>query len=96
MKTEYTKEYFIAKFEAIPDELWCTNTYTSLTNPNCHCAFGHCGFTNYNTDSDEGLALRDLFLKNNMGVPDVNDGDDEDIQGSTPKERILNALKSIV
>lgn len=36
---DYNIQYFIDKFEAIPEENWCTGT---LKDGNRLCAFGHC------------------------------------------------------
>lgn len=38
---EYTVEYFIKKFEAIPEERWTTGTFLSYEEER-RCALGHC------------------------------------------------------
>jgi hypothetical protein len=50
MSTQYTRDYFIAKFEAIPEELWTTRVFRD--GGKC-CAMGHCG-ANY---TDAGPAI---------------------------------------
>ncbi len=67
---KYTIDYFIKKFEAIPEELWCTG---QLTINGKHCALGHTGIKKMNSDglNAEGKALLKLFgakidiIKNN-------------------------------
>lgn len=85
----YTPDYFIEKFEAIPDEQWCTGEYHRGT---AHCAFGHCG----NEETPEGRALNNLIrsgIAEKYGiVPDINDGKYPRFKQETPKARILAAL----
>lgn len=105
---KYTKEYFIEKFEAIPDELWIEIELSDDENPNCHCVLGHCGVSDldYLTDEANGLIkiLEPVHTQINKGnsndvwdrVTDINDGIFGcRIFGNTPKQRILNALKSL-
>jgi hypothetical protein len=94
---KYDKEYFIKKFEAIPD-----NEIGALSIEN-HCALHHCG-VEYNCGgykkTDEALALLNLFGNDDTDEPDwsrvydINDGN-IGCYGGTPKERILNKLKSL-
>lgn len=88
----YTKEYFIRKFELIPDSLIGEG---HLKN---HCALWHCGVRSYASDmGPEAKALADLLSQNGEGdyitVFEINDGDEE--LGKTPRIRILNALKKL-
>ncbi len=90
---EYTKEYFIEKFEALKSEEIGTG---DLKN---HCALYHCGVRNW-APTLEANALSALFGGEYEGdypvVYDVNDGNGiYSNSGSTPKERILNKLKSL-
>lgn len=91
---KYDVDYFIKKFSAIPDDKWCTNVTTNDIGQ--HCAYGHCGLSGASAISEnhEGDALRDLFRINGFSVTGVNDGYTK-IQGSNPKERIINALKEM-
>lgn len=96
METEYNVDYFIKKFEAIPEEKW--TILVLIDNAGRSCALGHCGVlpTNsgpyYNT---EGYSLRDLLEKHDVYVMAVNDGNDKNYQQPTPKQRILAALYDI-
>ena len=89
----YDKSYFIAKFEAIPEQNWCADgTYTN--GPNRFCAFGHCFATIGVRFSEEADALRLLMIP--VGnVADINDGLYDKYQQPTPKQRILAALKDL-
>lgn len=105
-KVVYDKEYFIRKFEAIPD-----NEIGQGTLKN-HCALHHVGMgivdgiqTGNYCDSqgkyyatEETLAFIRLFGGKNASdcghVYIINDGNDKILQ-TTPKERILNKLRSL-
>ena len=90
-KPTYNADYFIAKFEAIPEEKWTTLTYHEGDKS---CALGHCGRT-IGGCTQESRALGDLFEKHGLWVPDVNDGCDSRYPQPTPKQRILAALRDI-
>ncbi len=93
----YDKEYFIKKFEAIPD-----TEIGGGSLQDC-CVLHHCGVVYdgpFYVPTEESKALVMLFggLKENhfQVVTDVNDGiDDYRKMGETPKKRILNKLKSL-
>jgi hypothetical protein len=95
---KYDVEYFINKFEAIPSNLWCGDTFTLGER---RCALGHCGYRTQNTvtgpdttiETAEGMALDALFLKNGMDVTTVNDSGI--LYGINPKDQILRVLYSI-
>ena len=95
----YDVNYFIKKFEAIPEMLWFSGDFVG---PNgTRCALGHCGTVEW-TDSinDEEAALIDLFTKNSplqlrSAVGLVNDGKVYRYPQPTPKQRILAALYDI-
>jgi hypothetical protein len=91
----YNVDYFINKFEAIPEDQWCTGTFVDPYNGS-HCALGHCGVNkNSNTNwPQESLDLMKL-LHNYVNVTSINDGKDFKYQQETPKQRILAALKNI-
>lgn len=102
--TKYDKEYFIKKFEAIPDN---EIGQGSLMN---HCALHHVGvgivdgkqtgeyysFMNVPYITEESFALITLFGGEKPtdfnAIYAVND---DPHWGKTPKERILNKLKSL-
>ena len=86
--TQYTVDYFIEKFEKIPDEKWVVGDFGFNGT---HCAFGHCGMVNANECTSESKALMSIF--GNVSIVRTNDGSIG--IGNTPKERILNKLKEI-
>lgn len=93
MKTKYDRDYFIAKFEAIPEELWSVKSYGTGGK---HCAHGHCG-----QYSEESVALAMLWETDEFeSIPEtisvaINDGEDRRYQQPTPKQRILAALRDL-
>lgn len=97
---KYDKQYFLAKFRAIPESLWYVGYFESNTGQKC--ALGHCGESQTKL-TDEGHALRDLFVHiksipgNNDPVAYINDnyGHNNLFPHNTPKERIIAALKSL-
>jgi len=98
LKSEYTVEYFINKFEAIPEDQWTTEVYEDDLGR--QCAFGHCS-TSTNPDkigfvgTTEAADLLILFIRADLSVACVNDGRDDRFQQPTPKQRILTALRHI-
>jgi len=99
-ETKYTVDYFIAKFERIPEDDWCMHFF--VTPDKRHkCAFGHCGIRN--TESfvrrtyinSEAEALDELFKSCGMDVITVNNDEDAIFTGGTIKSRILRALQHI-
>lgn len=95
----YTVDYFIRKFEAIPEGKWCTLFLTRGIDR--HCALGHCGTTESPTSADyhytdEGQALVDIFYDHMaIGPLTINDDGGEKYKQPTPKQRILAALYDI-
>ena len=100
---KYDAKYFIKKFDKIPEDKWFNKKYHNEEKTK-FCAFGHCGGVPdigiFN--SQEALALQDLFNRNHLLVHKINDGEvigycfaynvnAKDL-GDTPKERILNTL----
>jgi hypothetical protein len=84
---KYTAKYFIEKFAAIPDEKWGCGNYEQDGR---YCALGHCGEQQLK-GTDMSRSLEALL---NWDTAKINDGYGGDYRelGSTPKERILNAL----
>lgn len=82
----YTVDYFISKFEAIPEDKWCVD-FTEDYNGN-RCALGHCGGIN----THESNILRSILC---MPVSFLNDGLKPEYPQPTPKQRILAALYDI-
>lgn len=92
----YSKEWFIRKFEAIPDD------EIRRGSLNKHCALWHCGVRLGEEDyvpTEEAIALIRLFGgehdKQYSVVFNVNDNSFNGYEGATPKQRILNKLKSL-
>lgn len=95
--TEYTVDYFIQKFEKIPEGLWHVGSYTNLDRTR-FCALGHCGVMKGGELllSASGRALADLISCHlRCGVGNINDGLHKHFQQPTPKQRILAALYDI-
>lgn len=87
--SNFTREYFIAKFTAIPEDQWCTGCLTDESGR--HDAFGHCTGSVFDDKSERhGLSL---VLR---GVSAINDqiGDGRRFTQTTPKQRILAALQT--
>lgn len=88
---KYTVDYFINKFEAIPETRWVTMAY--INEYGC-CAMGHCGAQNDDCLTEESRALKMLFAVP-YAVQHINDGRFSQYQQPTPKQRILAALYDI-
>lgn len=99
----YNLDYFIKKFEEIPEEKWCVGSFRNKQDQ-C-CALGHCGVKAGNmNDPEEAHALKILMYPYYpvIGIVAINDGlsygeptVDFTAYGSTPKQRILKALTEI-
>jgi len=88
----YDVNYFIKKFEAIPEEKWCRGYLTDPFDSEKHCALGHCGNI-CDKHSREPAALNSLFRKYELMVTLVNDLNYIKLfKSPTPKGRILAAL----
>lgn len=93
--SKFTKEYFIEKFEAIPEENWITGKLVHPTKPGCHCALGHCGVREDNfgswVETQESKALNKILGREAWYINDAL----SDRKNHTPKARILSALKDV-
>lgn len=103
----YDVDYFINKFEAIPENKWTTGFFKN--NGKC-CANGHCGIDE-STEVQEGeeahalamllMPLRKDYWQKFLGDPVyevtavINDGGIDEYPQTTPKQRILAALYDI-
>lgn len=89
---EYTVDYFIKKFEAIPEYFWQTDEFGVPGGP--RCAYGHCGLSD-ESDPDEPQPPEAAALEKILGVyvACINDGQMHDYKQPTPKQRILAALR---
>lgn len=101
----YTVDYFINKFEAIPEGRWTTGVF--VIGNKC-CANGFCGLTNDKRFNEEAGALADLLMplaekcrgqyndeKIFWVTANINDGFISEYNQSTPKRRILAALHDV-
>jgi hypothetical protein len=105
---KFTKEYFIKKFEEIPENKWLIGILVSIDDVESHCALGHCG-VRYNpdgswTNTEEADSLEILlnpvmekrgYLAREMYGSVWRINDRNVFNGTTPKRRILNALKGL-
>lgn len=92
----YNIDYFISKFEAIPEENWCVRALSD--DKGAHCALGHTMSSLW--PSKETNALVGVFkpfwsINCRKNVPEINNGDCPDYQQPTPKQRILAALHDL-
>ena len=103
---QYTLEYFINKFNAIPEAKWsgiAAIADPTYINKNFTCAMGHCG--GYPSISQESRALahvlKDWYKIHNLAcrtdgaiIFEINDNNML-CKEPTPKQRILKALNDI-
>lgn len=93
MSESFDVDYFIQKFNRIPEELWLIGTFWDGKGRGC--AMGHCHDSTYTRlKSPEEKAISSLFNGWTF-VANINDGEDERFLQQTPKERILAALAAI-
>jgi len=98
-------QYFIDKFEAIPEEKW--TTHTQIDHDGKRCALGHflpAEYRNINdwysgsiicgSHTEEGKAMARLF-GGEFCIAKINNGGDPKYQQATPKQRILAALRDV-
>jgi len=107
----YDVNYFIQKFEAIPEDKWAR--FTQLDDDGSRCALGWCDgrekflyrseIAGDQTKEGEGLIRLFLYAKiyfgndslKSHGVASVNNGTHAKYPQPTPKQRILAALYDI-
>jgi hypothetical protein len=107
METNYDVDYFIRKFEAIPESLWTVNTRHENGK---RCALGWCYVTSaeaeasmlppyVDNEEDKALCALVMFLheynSDIYGMGGINNGVYKSYQQSTPKQRVLAALQDI-
>lgn len=103
----YDINFFISKFQAIPEDKWIENQLFNEKKTK-FCANGHCGVTSKcNTDplgemsgnfihTDESMYLGTLFLQRlHISTELINDGAYYGAESKSPKQRILAALRDI-
>lgn len=97
MKPEkYDAAYFIAKFEAIPEDCWTTEKFSDGTG-RC-CAYGHLGARKGKPmmaiPDCEGLLDLSIGVTKSIGtVVSANDGTTRRYPQPTPKQRVLAWLR---
>lgn len=98
----YTVDYFIQKFQAIPEIFWGIEY---LNNDGKSCVLGFCNTTVqdgksranslYYIYTDEGASLVKLFKRIKLAPHSINDHTNTTYKQPTPKQRILAALYDI-
>lgn len=99
----YTKEYFIAKFEAIPEELWASGSSGHEDGKKCAVLLcdGVNGGSQFPGMRPEGDALHALFPHSYAdetvcnSITRINDGRNPRYQQPTPKARVIAALRDL-
>ena len=99
----YDVDYFIEKFEAIPEELWLFDgEFVDANNKACRCALGHCGARSGYTGDTETTPESDALAKilssdknSYYDVASINDFPSIKYPQRTPKQRILAALRDV-
>lgn len=99
MTTNFDVFYFINKFKNIPEDQWTTGVFSLPRGKNrCHCALGHCGMNSFNMPTAEANSLALVLYGNNNyvnlhNITNINDLMDQRYPQSSPKGRILAALR---
>lgn len=93
---QYTIDYFINKFSAIPEKMWTIRT-RGYDDNGPHCALGHCdeSWKRWGNKGAEETALIKIFDDDGLKIIRINNGDCPKYQQPTPKQRILAALHDI-
>lgn len=93
---DYSVDYFINKFENIPEDKWWTGSFRNDKDTK-QCAYGHC----LDNGAGEYHGLVSFATENNINIAYINDMDYPPIYTglkyyqSTPKKRVLEALYDI-
>ena len=88
---KYDIDYFIKKFEAIPEEKWHTKHFRNKEGDK-FCALGHCNQRLASKHTEESQALYSIDER----IALINDGKNLFKRiGKTPKERVINHLKKL-
>lgn len=88
----YDVDYFIKKFEAIPEELWTAGVFKDGER---RCAAGHCGAVASSNWKNIPMvvSLYNLpFDGPEATITAINDGNHTEYKQPTPKQRVLAAL----
>lgn len=87
---KYDVDYFIEKFEAIPESMWLVGDLGNHGGP--RCALGHTIHIDNSTNETQALCM---LFPGSCDVLNINNGSHPDYQQSRPKQRILAALNDI-
>lgn len=92
-----TAQDFIEFFEKIPDGKWYVGHYYDRFDPSCKCAIGHLSYDDNGDFIIGSFSSRAALTKIlDANAAHINDGINKYIHlGSTPKQRIINALKQV-
>lgn len=95
MTPPYDVDHFIRKFEAIPEEYWAMFSFVIEKRPECKCALGHLGCSDIREEEQnaEVDALRKIIPL--AAIVSINDNDNDFYTQTTPKQRVLQALRDI-
>lgn len=100
MNNQFSIDFFISKFSAIPDERWTTGALFRFEDSTA-CAIGHClpwgNSETWRAQNSEARALAMVLFGSDSDdsvgqITNINDGRLLDYQQPTPKARILAAL----
>lgn len=103
-QTNYTADYFLTKFSAIPERLWCE---FSRSVGEQRCALGWCYPEKIMaklsqtagaypvSDEEKALIVLVKILNPKFGAGGINNGLYKEYPQKTPKQRILAALHDI-
>lgn len=94
MKT-YDREYFLDKFEAIPEDEWNDDLFK---DEELYVKFFNTPGTRVKIDfewNQDLASLFSLFRHTPFYLTEVNNGTEWRISGKSPKQRILAALRSL-
>lgn len=100
-------DYFINKFEAIPEEQWCVDVFSN--GKGAHCANGHCGAGCAGTTTESRAFQKVIFPLTDKAImcpqdlhnedegysvtaAKINNGSDSRYRQSSPRQRVLAAL----
>jgi hypothetical protein len=94
-RKKYTKEYFINKFESIPEEQWVAFYFEHEGKKS---AMGHCGVVGRGPLNKSGVPTKEaraLASLSKHDVEEINDGFNDSFKQCSPKQRVLAWLKTL-
>lgn len=90
-------DYFIKFYESIPEKNWIMGQYVDPNDPSKCCAYGHLGETDTHRTQDVKDLANIVENKTVDYISHVNDNESGyyTLLGTTPKQRVVNFLKSL-